>query len=238
MASHVITTPDSVLGLKRFHLACQVLQLPSFFEHHVNERSQGVHDRGGTAGRGSSLGCRSLADYARHTPAAQQGRRPGTRPLPPYRISTLTRCPSLSSQWIIVDSKVYDLSRFAKLHPGGRAVLVDAAVAGQDATEAFYGLHRHEVLERPQYARLQIGILQGEKSVITGRLVGGLSAVPYAEPTYLSKGFHSPYYTEVRVCRVPPARSVLPADDLVLPLFFVGALIGRPELVVGVGWPL
>lgn len=78
-------------------------------------------------------------------------------------------------------------------------MLVDSAVAGQDATEAFYGLHRHEVLERPQYARLQIGVLRGEQSVITGRLVGGLSGVPFAEPTYLTKGFHSPYYTEVRV---------------------------------------
>ena len=72
-------------------------------------------------------------------------------------------------------------------------------MAGQDATEAFYGLHRHEVLERPQYARLQIGVLRGEQSVITGRLVGGLSRVPFAEPTYLTEGFHSPYYTEVRV---------------------------------------
>lgn len=55
------------------------------------------------------------------------------------------------------------------------------------------------MLERPQYARLQIGVLRGEQSVITGRLVGGLSSVPFAEPTYLTEGFHSPYYTEVRV---------------------------------------
>jgi cytochrome b involved in lipid metabolism len=101
-------------------------------------------------------------------------------------------------QWIIVDAKVYDLSRFANLHPGGRAVLLTANVAGHDATESFYGLHRHEILERPQYARLQIGVLKGEKSVITGRVIGGLSEVPYAEPTFLTEGFHSPYYTEVR----------------------------------------
>ncbi|KAH9003058.1 peroxisomal acyl-CoA-dehydrogenase [Lactarius hatsudake] len=100
--------------------------------------------------------------------------------------------------WVIIDAKVYDLSRFADLHPGGRAVLVDSDVAGQDATEAFYGLHRHEVLERPQYARLQVGVVRGEKSVITGRLIGGLSKVPYGEPTYLTEGFHSPYYTDVR----------------------------------------
>ncbi|KAF9525678.1 peroxisomal acyl-CoA-dehydrogenase [Crepidotus variabilis] len=98
--------------------------------------------------------------------------------------------------WIIVDSKVYDISRFKNLHPGGAAVLLDEEIAGQDATEAFYGLHKHEVLERPQYARLQIGYVQGEKSKLHGRVAGDTSKVPYAEPTWLSEGYHSPYYTE------------------------------------------
>jgi cytochrome b involved in lipid metabolism len=71
---------------------------------------------------------------------------------------------------------VYDLSHFA--NPGGHTVLIDSTIAGQDANEAFYGLYRHEVIKRPQYARFQIGVLQGQKSVITGRLVGGLSTVP------------------------------------------------------------
>jgi hypothetical protein len=73
--------------------------------------------------------------------------------------------------------------------------------------QAFYGLHRHEVLERPQYACLQIGVLRGEQSVITGRLVGSLSSVPFAEPTYLTEGF--PARTTLRyvcyacACRFP-----------------------------------
>lgn len=71
--------------------------------------------------------------------------------------------------------------------------------AGQDATEAFYGLHRHEVLERPQYARLQIGVIRGEESVITSRVPGELSGVPYAEPTWLAQGYHSPYFKEVSI---------------------------------------
>ena len=70
--------------------------------------------------------------------------------------------------------------------------------AGQDATEAFYGLHRHEVLLKPQYQRLQIGVLQDEKSVIYSGIPGELSKVPYAEPLGLTPGYHSPYYTEVR----------------------------------------
>ncbi|KAL4268591.1 acyl-CoA dehydrogenase family protein [Pleurotus pulmonarius] len=98
--------------------------------------------------------------------------------------------------WIIIDGKVYDVTRFKNLHPGGVSVFMEEDIAGQDATEAFYGLHRHEVIARPQYARLQIGTIEGETSVIHGRITGELSTVPYAEPNWLSKGYHSPYYTE------------------------------------------
>ncbi|EJF64623.1 acyl-CoA dehydrogenase [Dichomitus squalens] len=98
--------------------------------------------------------------------------------------------------WIIVDAKVYDVTKFQGLHPGGISVFQEADIAGQDATEAFYGLHRHEVLERPQYKRLQIGVIQGEKSVIYSQIPGELSKIPYAEPLGLLKEYHSPYYTE------------------------------------------
>lgn len=50
---------------------------------------------------------------------------------------------------------------------------------------------------KPQYRRLEIGVLVGEKSVIHSRIAGELSKVPYAEPTWLADGYHSPYYTEV-----------------------------------------
>jgi len=82
------------------------------------------------------------------------------------------------------------------MHPGGLAALLDPDVAGQDATELFFGLHRQEVLQKPVYARLQIGTVKGELSLIEARLPGELSEVPYAEPTWLSKGFYSPYYTD------------------------------------------
>ncbi|KAE9399127.1 acyl-CoA dehydrogenase NM domain-like protein [Gymnopus androsaceus JB14] len=98
--------------------------------------------------------------------------------------------------WIVIDSKVYDLSRFADLHPGGPNVLYAEGVAGKDATDTFFGLHRHEVLLRPQYARLQIGTIQGEEEMIKAPIPGSLSKVPYAEATWLSDGYFSPYYTD------------------------------------------
>ena len=51
---------------------------------------------------------------------------------------------------------------------------------------------------KPQYARLQIGVIEGGKSVIHDRVPGELSEVPYAEPTWLAAGYFSPYFGEVR----------------------------------------
>ncbi|TXT10563.1 hypothetical protein VHUM_02068 [Vanrija humicola] len=98
--------------------------------------------------------------------------------------------------WIVIDSAVYDLSKFAKLHPGGLAVLLDEDVAGQDATTVFYSLHRHEVLQKPQYARLVIGHIALEEPRIRPVGVGELSRVPYAESPWLNPSFHSPYYND------------------------------------------
>jgi len=113
------------------------------------------------------------------------------------------------------------MSRFKQFHPGGLSVLLDPdigmenpyhdimlralndssheSLAGKDATEAFYGLHRHEVLEQSQYQRLKIGTITEEKSVIHGRVPGTISKVPYAEPTWLVEGYRSPYFSDVSV---------------------------------------
>ena len=40
--------------------------------------------------------------------------------------------------WVIIDGGVYDLSKFAKLHPGGKAAILHPEVAGKDATDQFY----------------------------------------------------------------------------------------------------
>lgn len=94
--------------------------------------------------------------------------------------------------YVIVDHNVYDVGDFALAHPGGAVVLKQ--VAGQDATEAFYNLHRHEVLQ--QYSDLCIGTIQGETPEVIDSKPGDLSQVPYAEPGWLSPPTKSPYYKE------------------------------------------
>ena len=68
--------------------------------------------------------------------------------------------------WTIIDTAVYDLSKFADLHPGGANVLRDQLVAGKDSTEAFFGLHRSDVLKK--YQRLIIGTV----SILDTHFVG------------------------------------------------------------------
>ncbi len=45
--------------------------------------------------------------------------------------------------WLIVDNKVYDVSKFANVHPGGKHILLD--VPNNDATEYFYAFHATDV---------------------------------------------------------------------------------------------
>ena len=87
-----------------------------------------------------------------------------------------------------MDHKVYDVSDFIDAHPGGSVVLQQ--VAGQDATEAFYNLHRHEVLQ--DYSKLCIGTIEGEKPEVIETQPGDLSQVPYAEPLWLAPQFKNP----------------------------------------------
>lgn len=96
------------------------------------------------------------------------------------------------SLWMIIDSRVYDVTDFVEAHPGGEAVLKQ--VAGTDATEAFYNLHRQEVLQK--YQSLAIGTIDGEKPQVIEQKPGDLSVIPYGEPTWLTPQFKSPYYKE------------------------------------------
>nr|POF07670.1 acyl-coa dehydrogenase apdg [Quercus suber] len=132
----------------------------------------------------------TLIQFVHHNPIAP----PST---PPTMKASLTRQEvakhtTEEDLWVIVDHKVYDLSEFIDAHPGGSVVLTQ--VAGQDATQAFYNLHRHEVLQ--QYSSLCLGTVEGEKPEVIDPQPGDLSKVPYGEPCWLSPSYKSPYYKD------------------------------------------
>ncbi|KAK3237200.1 hypothetical protein CYMTET_52705 [Cymbomonas tetramitiformis] len=96
--------------------------------------------------------------------------------------------------WIIVDKYVYDVTKFQKFHPGGKWVINQ--VAGQDATEAFYAMHRADVLSK-YHKRLCIGVVSGEEKAKSSFLEPGeLSAVPYAESSAWAPAHKSPFFQE------------------------------------------
>ncbi|GAA98980.1 uncharacterized protein L969DRAFT_64385 [Mixia osmundae IAM 14324] len=96
--------------------------------------------------------------------------------------------------WIIVDTAVYDLSDFIDMHPGGASILLDPKIAGKDATQVFFGLHRGEVASK--YARMIIGTIENEKPQVILPTPGTISTVPHAEPMWLVKGMQSAYFND------------------------------------------
>lgn len=70
-----------------------------------------------------------------------------------------------------------------RCNSGGEYVLIE--VAGKDATEAFFAMHRSEVLVK--YGRFIIGTIEQEKPkyILPSVTPGALSPVPYAEPGWL-----------------------------------------------------
>jgi|TARA_B100001142_G_C14197475_1_gene602407 predicted heme/steroid binding protein len=99
------------------------------------------------------------------------------------------------SNWIIIDDKVYDVTKFARFHPGGKA-FVDAS-AGSDATKNFYAFHRQDVL-KSMASKYLIGTLvdapSAKKASVTLK-PGELSKVPYAESGAF-QGLPSSFYDE------------------------------------------
>jgi len=107
--------------------------------------------------------------------------------------------------WVQIGTQVFDLTKFAALHPGGKAVL--ARHAGTDCTEQFKLFHNELVL--PKYAsRLPVvgfvgaateAQLQDEakrarlrQTLLDSKAVGSL--VPFADPFWYQRSSHSPYY--------------------------------------------
>lgn len=100
--------------------------------------------------------------------------------------------------WVAIDGDVYDVTKFIKFHPGGAQLLAEHA--GTDCTEAFFDMHRTEVLFR--YQHFKIGRLSSvpadQPRAVSQMTPGALSKVPHGEHPYL-QGWLSPMLTSEHV---------------------------------------
>jgi alkylation response protein AidB-like acyl-CoA dehydrogenase/predicted heme/steroid binding protein len=97
--------------------------------------------------------------------------------------------------WLVIDSIVYDVSRFAAMHPGGESIVL--MYAGKDCTKEFDQFHRQEVLVK-YTPSLAIGRVAGQTRKVKLPEPGDSSLVPYAESSFFMK-FKSPYFDESHV---------------------------------------
>ncbi|KRX00823.1 Cytochrome b5-like heme/steroid binding domain [Pseudocohnilembus persalinus] len=100
--------------------------------------------------------------------------------------------------WVILFNRVYDLSKFANLHPAGRNVLLD--YAGQDCTQLFEQFHSETIIHK-YHQKLCIGKVQDSDSVQIYSPINEFQntssklGIPYGDPNWC-QGFNSPYYND------------------------------------------
>ncbi|ORX59636.1 cytochrome b5-like Heme/Steroid binding domain-containing protein [Hesseltinella vesiculosa] len=73
-----------------------------------------------------------------------------------YTAEEVAQHNSASDCWIIVEGKVFDVTKFLDDHPGGKKVL--AKMAGKDATKKFQSFHNDAIMQRVGLP-MQIGIV-------------------------------------------------------------------------------
>eukprot|EP00743_Colponemidia_sp_Colp-15_P000779 GILK01000860.1.p1 GENE.GILK01000860.1~~GILK01000860.1.p1 ORF type:complete len:565 (+),score=65.12 GILK01000860.1:52-1695(+) len=121
--------------------------------------------------------------------------------------------------WIIIDKKVYDVTKFLADHPGGKKVVL--AVAGKDATAKFNALHKADATLRKYGPQLYIGDLgagsasapapaqvappvavttvervkKEKKPPLPHNINAFGEGIPYGDPNWY-QDWNSPYYTD------------------------------------------
>lgn len=68
------------------------------------------------------------------------------KPVPQVTMEEVAKHNSLTDMWIVVESRVYDVTKWFKSHPGGYGPLL--GMAGKDATDMFSNFHPNYVWEK------------------------------------------------------------------------------------------
>lgn len=83
--------------------------------------------------------------------------------IPHIPVEEVAKHSTIDDCWIVIDGKVYDVSKLLAVHPGGVARIFK--VAGSDATDEFRNIHSVDVLEKMLPFVTYLGELIGEFEV-------------------------------------------------------------------------
>jgi len=110
-----------------------------------------------------------------------------------FTLEEVAKHSSEGDSWIVIDGKVYDVSKFAKVHPGGAGIL--RLYAGKDATNEFFSFHKAAVLATTggKLVKGTVGSNVGELEATADK--HNIDIAPYSESSHWM-GWNSPYYKE------------------------------------------
>ena len=75
-------------------------------------------------------------------------------------LSKLKKHNKENDAWVKIDDKVYDISKFHLIHPGGSKILLK--LAGTDISNQFYSMHSKDILNK-HASDLLIGVIKTKK---------------------------------------------------------------------------
>lgn len=113
-----------------------------------------------------------------------------------YSYEQVSKHNNETSNWIIVDNEVFDVSKFLEFHPGGKQILLQHA--GKDVTEIFHMYHNPSVLikYRNKFKIGEVSDYQAPNKIPVENAFGDL--VPFGDPIWYQR-LKSPYYKDTHI---------------------------------------
>ncbi|CAK9017258.1 unnamed protein product [Durusdinium trenchii] len=111
--------------------------------------------------------------------------------------------------WVVLYGKAYDLTKFAKVHPGGAKLITDAA--GMDATQIFDPIHPKDIMDKLLKPSLTMGVV--DAATIKPEHVAKIPEAPKPAPKKKKVDSSDQAEEEVEEFKKPPLNAMLNTFD-------------------------